>query len=230
MSEAGTETPQPRARLADRIVTNLPIALALAVALGLRLGLVQTLNVSSLNMAPTLSVDDRVVVRRFGPLAARADVVVYRSPFDPDDLHVGRIVAVDGEQVEMNGSGLLLNERAVLATPAYSAAGGPCAGACQDKSCDGKSIGGNNGLLAAETVGDHCYFTRVAGGLASLMFAPTTVPEGHVFVLSDNRVDERDSRIYGSIPRTAIVGVASFVYYAFDETGIRWDRMTRRVS
>lgn len=49
-------------------------------------------------------------------------------------------------------------------------------------------------------------------------------------MLGDNRVDERDSRIYGAIPRAAVVGVLSFVYYASDETGIRWDRISRRVS
>jgi len=85
-------------------------------------------------------------------------------------------------------------------------------------------------LIATEAIGEHCYVTRKAGSLSSLLFAARTVPEGHVFVLNDNRVDERDSRVYGPIPSGAVVGIASFVYYASDESGIRWDRINRRIS
>ncbi|MFN2427961.1 MAG: signal peptidase I [Candidatus Binatia bacterium] len=194
----------------------MPIAVGLVLLILLQFGVVQTLRVSSVNMVPTLAPDDHVMVRAYGSEPALGDVVVYRSPFDYDHLQLGRIVAVEGEQVELAENGLHLDGRAAATQPASS---------CESAACEA-----TENLIAVETVGGRSFYTRRADGLSSLMFDATVVPPGHVFVLSDNRVDERDSRIYGAIPHGAIVGVLSFVYYAFDETGIRWDRMNRPVS
>jgi signal peptidase I len=201
---------RPRPSLPVRLAVNVPIALALVGVMLYRFGAIQTLRVSTINMVPTLELEDRVMVRAYGREPLLGDVVVYRSPFDPEHLKLGRIVGVAGSRVELNEGGLHLDGKAA----AVDAAGELAAAS----------------LVGAESVGDRRFFTRRAAGLPSLHFAPLTVPDDHFFILSDNRVDERDSRIFGAIPHHAIVGVLSFVYYAADETGIRWDRMTRPVS
>ena len=223
--------PAPRS-LARRLTTNLLAALVVVALLAPPLGLLRTLRVSSINMVPTLALDDHVVVRGYGSNPVRGDVIVYRSPFG-DDLLVGRIVAVSGDRVEMTAGGLHLDGHAVADAADAPCPAEPLAGSKAAEHADPASAAacpGEDGLVSAETLGSHRYFTRNAGGLASLLFPQRTVPDDHVFVLNDNRIDERDSRIYGAIPLDAIVGVASFVYYAFDEMGIRWDRMNRRVS
>ena len=65
-------------------------------------------------------------------------------------------------------------------------------------------------------------------------FGPTTVPEGKLFMMGDNRDHSYDSRFWGFVDQTAVEGRAMMIYWSWDSDGggiipIRWSRFGKVV-
>ena len=68
-------------------------------------------------------------------------------------------------------------------------------------------------------------------------YGPVTVPDGHFFMMGDNRDDSQDSRFWGFLPETYVKGRALFIYWSFDtpEDGSpggfapRWARLFHQI-
>ena len=68
-------------------------------------------------------------------------------------------------------------------------------------------------------------------------YGPVTVPDGHYFMMGDNRDDSQDSRFWGFLPETYVKGRALFIYWSFDtpEDGSpggfapRWGRLFHQI-
>ena len=50
-------------------------------------------------------------------------------------------------------------------------------------------------------------------------FSPTKVPEGHYFMMGDNRANSRDSRFFGPVPKKNIEGEAFLRFWPLDRIG-----------
>jgi len=146
----------------------------------------------------------------------RGDVVVFHSPEDGQRM-VKRVVGLPGDKIALRDNRLLVNGQPAAYTP------------LDNRIIEQVDAGDRaRSQFAAERLQgrDHPVMAT-PGKRAMRTFGPTTVPEGHFFVMGDNRDNSRDSRYFGFVPRKLIVGKATAVVLSLDTNDHylpRWSR------
>lgn len=194
--------------------TAILLALALGLAVLLRTFVVQAFYVPSESMVPTLEKDDRIVVSKLSTDIGgvdRGQVVVFRDPGDWLDEPTASASGPRKALVSvLTFVGLLPSDSGDDLVKRVVGVGGDHV-VC----CDKKGRITVNGQALDETYLD-------PGDAPSLTPFDVVVPEGHLWVMGDNRSNSQDSRYHeqqqpggGMVPVGNVIGRAVVVVWPF---------------
>ena len=198
----------------------------------LRSFLVEPFKIPSGSMIPTLLVGDLILVNKFhyglrlpvlntriteGSQPQRGDVMVFRYPPKPSLDYIKRVVGVPGDEVAYLNKRLTINGQVIKTTAVTEFFD-------EDVMRYFKQY--------EETLGTHTHrllndderpaYVPGADDFAfkqnchySVEGVVCKVPQGHYFMMGDNRDNSMDSRYWGFVPDKNIVGKAFFVWMNF---------------
>jgi len=194
----------------------------LLIVLLFRSFLYEPFKIPSGSMIPTLLIGDFIVVNKYAyglrlpvlhtkvvPIGEpkRGDVVVFRYPVDPSVNFIKRLVGLPGDTISYREKQLYINGELVSEKPEgrYSS---------EDVKC---STPRSDAMLFTETLGEveHNILLHNNSGSRNDQWL---VPEGHYFVMGDNRDRSNDSREWGFVPEENLMGRAVGIWLNFDYT------------
>jgi signal peptidase I len=189
------------------------VAIALGIALLVQAFVVKPYRIPSGSMEPTLSVGERVIVNRIGNRFAApgvGDIVVFHPPHGADTNECGD--AGQGPFYDGPRSRLPCDRP----TPTRSTqnfikrvVGLP-----------GDRIAVRDGHVVRNGVQQREPFIRACGGGPDCNLGTITVPPDDYFMMGDNRGASDDSRYWGPVPRSWIIGGAFVSYWPPDRVGL----------
>ncbi|MFN3228879.1 MAG: signal peptidase I [Asticcacaulis sp.] len=239
MSQSETLGAKPASALSETMEIVKTVVYALLIALVLRTILFQPFTIPSASMEPNLYEGDFLIVtkwdygyskhsiqwspplfkgRLFNKAPAQGDIVVFKTPADNNTDYIKRVIGLPGDTVQMKNNQLYINdtlvplngEEKIMITDAFSA-------------IEGRKL---SETLPGGRV--HAIQDIVTNSEADNTEA-FTVPEGHYFVMGDNRDNSLDSRFgtdrggVGFVPAENLVGRARFVVFSYDKGAALWN-------
>jgi signal peptidase I len=144
----------------------------------------------------------------------RQDIVAFRYPLNPSIMFVKRVIGVGGDVIRIVDKKVYVNGRP-LKEP-YTRYMSSSIFPLRDNFPP--SIGEIGALPAAWGL-DPAW----AHGMPSYIHKDgLLVPEGDLFVMGDNRDNSLDSRFWGFVPVSNVVGEPLFVYWSYDAPTKEW--------
>lgn len=196
----------------------------------LRSFVVEPFRIPSGSMLPSLQVGDFILVNKFRyglrlPIInkkivemsapGRGDVMVFRFPHDESINFIKRVVGLPGDKVEYRNKQVYINGLRILTERV---------GTYPFEEAGRRHIVANHFV---EELGGakHDILTDPGKRTTSMSF---TVPDGHYFVMGDNRDYSNDSRFWGFVPEENVIGRAFFIWFSWNVSsggGIDWERI-----
>lgn len=172
--------------------------MAIGLALVIQAFLVKPYRIPSPSMVDTLLIKDRVLVNRLVYHlrdVERGDIIVFHYPLNRDFVFIKRVVGLPGDRLQAKDGRLYVN--GVAQAEPY--------------------VHRTNGTVDR---------TEPAGPLPGTTMAHPwslaqeyTVPKGSYFMMGDNRADSDDSRVWGPVPESDLIGSAFFIYWPLSRLG-----------
>jgi signal peptidase I len=196
------------------------IIVALIIATSFKSAIADWNVVPTASMKPTILEGDRIFVNKLaydlkipyttwhiaewgGP--QRGDIVVFYSPADGKRL-VKRVVGIPGDSIAMRNNQLIINGEKIRYEPL-------------------KYVATNDLPLSMEAK-QYCFIENLSDTRHPVMitprrpsirsFGPVTIPKGNYFMMGDNRDNSADSRYFGFVERSHVVGQATSIVISLD--------------
>ncbi len=215
-----------------------PVLIVLIVVVSFRSALADWNDVPTGSMLPTILEGDRIFVNKMAyglriPLTSmrvwqwdgpqRGDIVVCFSPHDGTRL-VKRVVGIPGDTIEYRNQHLFINGESMnYAEPEPDAVPKHHLGQRAQNNFSSEELGQHNHLIMT--------YPEPRSGRS---FGPTSIlKKDQYFMMGDNRDNSFDSRYFGYVERSRIIGKATGIVMSLDPEiyyAPRWDRFFNKLN
>ncbi len=223
--EDGADQQTPPPAIIDYSRSFFPVLLFVLIV---RSFVFEPFRIPSGSMMPTLLQGDFIFVSKFSyglrlpvletkiletGLPERGDVAVFRLPSEPNVNYIKRIIGLPGDEIVYDGHRLTINGDLMPLTRDEA-----------ESTFDGMA-------RFVEDLGDRKHAILIAKPGFAIRDGTWLVPEGHYFMMGDNRDNSRDSRFIDSIPETHLVGRAVRIWMHMDGLEIPdWGRIGTKIE
>lgn len=180
--------------------------------------LVQAFVIPTGSMEDTLLIGDHLLVDKLayappGPVSKyllpysevrRGDIIVFRYPIDIKQTFVKRVIGVPGDRIRLENKQLYLNGQKMEEPFKYHKT---------------DYIDSYRDSFPSEPTGFRLYEPAMEMLEKNVQNGEVVVPPGMYFAMGDNRDSSLDSRYWGFVPDSHIVGKAVFIWMNFRHPG-----------
>lgn len=190
------------------------VATAAVLFLAASATVVRAYVIPSPSMEPTLIPGDHLIVDRLARTPESQQLVVFRYPPDPSQIFIKRVIGLPGDHIRIVNKRVIRNGRELRED--YVKFTASATDSYRDNFPGTPSHPPSYPLPAQ---GQEMLANAVRQGAV-------VVPAGALFVMGDNRDQSLDSRDFGFVPMSNVIGRPLFVYWSYDAAArqTRWDR------